>query len=151
MAHFDKGPNLNTPFGDLSFLRSTHNYNVESYTLAEADVPTVNIDGVNQKVWYSGTAVAVNTSGATSGKVGPVETGNLTGRAPADTANFKGVSMTYVPWQAMRRDIEIGVVYQGVCYLAECWEVDGSGNYVALTQGVADGMRGTSTLDLLFV
>ena len=109
------------------------------------------IDTVAQKVLRNGTAMAKMTSGAESGKVGPIETGDLTGRAPADTANFVGVSMTYVPWQAMRRDVEIGVVYQGVCYLSKCWEVDGSGDYVTLTQGVADGMRSTSTLDLLFV
>lgn len=151
MAHFDKGPNLVTPFGDLTFLRSTHNYNVESYTLGMASVPTVTIDGVAQQVLYNGTAMATMTSGAESGKVGPIETGDATGRAPADTANFVGVSMTYVPWQAMRRDVEIGVVYQGVCILANCWEVDVSGDYATLTQGVADGMRSTSKLDLLFV
>ncbi len=148
MAHFDKGPNLVTPFGDLSFLRSTHNYNVESYTLDSASVPTVTVDTVAQQILYNGTVMATQTS---NGKVGPVEVGDLDGRAPTDTANFVGVSMTYVPWQAMRRDIDIGVVYQGVCHLAKCWTVDVAGDYIALSQTIADDLRSTSKLDLLFV
>lgn len=125
MADFVKGSiNLGTPFGVNEFLRSTKDVKYESYTVAASSVPVVVITdrGVsyNQKILDRGIVMAKITSGADSGKIGPysIDTvGVLDGRSTP--ANIVGLNDTFLPWQMLDRDVEIGVVYE--CTAVQAW------------------------------
>lgn len=75
MASFTKGPGYGTPFGSHNFLRSTRDVKTESRTLAKDSVTAETIDGVSQKLLFKGEALALITSGADIGKVGPFQPG----------------------------------------------------------------------------
>lgn len=151
MASFTKGgAGLDTPFGRNEYLRSTNpKPQTESYTLAASTIPSRTINGnPGQKVLQPGTAMAKITSGAEAGKVGPVQAGATDGRA--DAANIVGLDDTFLPWQTIERDVEIGVVYDCTAVQGWCIELDAAGNEIVLTNATADAMRGTKGLDIKF-
>jgi hypothetical protein len=149
MAHFDKGPNLRTPFGRNEFLRSTQDIKTESYTLAASTVPAKTINGVpGQKVLQTGTVLAKITSGPEAGKVGPFQADATDGRQTA--ANIVGLNNTFLPWQTMHRDVEVAAVYECTAVQAWCIQLDAAGDPVALSNTTADAMRGTKGLDIMF-
>ncbi|HEY6021690.1 MAG TPA: hypothetical protein VIY48_18030 [Candidatus Paceibacterota bacterium] len=149
MASFTKGGSTSTPFGRNEFLRSTQDVKVESYTLAASTVPTQTIDGVaNQKIVQPGTVMAKITSGGDSGKVGPFQANATDGRQTA--ANIVGLCMTFLPWQTMERDVEIGVVYQATAVQAWCFEYTNATTRIALSDTTADAMRGLKRLQVNF-
>ena len=149
MASFTKGGSTSTPFGRNEFLRSTQDVKVESYTLAASTVPAQTIDGVaNQKIVQPGTVMAKITSGGDSGKVGPFQANATDGRQTA--ANIVGLCMTFLPWQTMERDVEIGVVYQATAVQAWCFEYTNATTRIALSDTTADAMRGLKRLQVNF-
>lgn len=149
MSSFVKGGGVTTPFGRNEYLRSTRNTQFESYTLAAATVPARTIDGHdNQKIVQPGTVMAKITSGADAGKVGPFQPGGTDGREL--TANIVGLNDTFLPWQTIERDVEIGVLYHGTAVQAWCFELNAAGDLIPLANATADAMRGTKGLDVTF-
>lgn len=150
MSTFVKGGGVTTPFGRNEYMRSTRNTQFESYTLAAATVPARTIDSVpNQKILQPGTVLAKITSGGDSGKVGPFQTGATDGRQT--TTNIVGLNDTFLPWQLIERDVEVGVLQHGKAVQAWCFELDAGGNFIALANATADAMRGNKLLDINFV
>ena len=145
MSTFVKGGSVSTPFGRNEYLRSTQDVKVDSYTIAAASVPERVIDGA------AGQKVLQITSGGDSGKVGPFQEGAADGRQTA--ANIVGLNDTFLPWQLIERDVEIGVVYQATAVQAWCLEytIAGGAVPVALGNTTADAMRGGKKLQVNFV
>jgi hypothetical protein len=154
MSAFVKGGSTSTPFGRNEYLRSTQDVKVESFTVAAATIPARTIDGVaGQKILQPGTVMAKITSGPDAGKVGPYSTdtaGVTDGRATA--ANIVGLNDTFLPWQLIERDVEIGVVYQCTAVQSWCFEYTAAGGAVAqpLSNATADAMRGGKRMHINF-
>jgi hypothetical protein len=149
MSTFVKGGSVSTPFGRNEYLRSTQDVKVESYTLAASTVPARTIDGVaGQKILQPGTVMAKVTSGGDAGKVGPFSAAATDGRQTL--ANIVGLNDTFLPWQTIERDVEIGVVYQCTAVQAWCFELDATSAQIALTNTTADAMRGGKRLQINF-
>lgn len=82
-----------------------------------------------------GTSPAVAVTTTTAGVAGAAD-----GRQTA--ANVVGINDTFLPWQALERDVEIAVLYEGTVVQAWCFEYDASGNPIALvTAGVVTQLR----------
>lgn len=138
MPSFVKGGGVSTPFGRNEYMRSTRSaHSFESYTLAAATVTAQTIDGnPNQKILQPGTVLAKITSGGDAGKVGPFMATATDGRQTA--ANIVGVNDTFLPWQTIERDVEVGVLQTGKVVQAWCFEYDAAGLMIPLTNTVAD-------------
>jgi hypothetical protein len=140
MSTFVKGGSTGTPFGRNEFLRSTQDVKVESYTVAASTVPARTIDGVaGQKILKPGTVMAKITSTGESGKIGPFSAAATDGRQTL--ANIVGLNMTFLPWQLMERDVEVGVVYEAAAVQGWCIELDASSNEVVLTNTTRAAMQ----------
>ena len=149
MPSFTKGGGTTSPFGVREYLRSTRGKKVESYTLAGATVPARTIDGApGQKILQKGTVLAKVTSGPDAGKVGPRQVGATDGREVL--TNIVGLCDTFLPWQLIERDVEVGAAYECVAVQGWCVELDAAGAEVVLPDATADAMRGTKGLDILF-
>lgn len=149
MPDFQKGPNFRTPFGPNEFLRSTQDVKTESYTVAKGSVTAETIDGAaDQKVLQRGEVMAKITSGGDAGKVGPFQADATDGRQTL--ANIVGLNATFLPYQLMDRDVEIGVVVQATAVQAWCFERNTAGARIALTNTTADAMRGGKRLHVNF-
>lgn len=141
-GRFQRGPNFRTPFGKNVFLGST-DFQVESWTVACATVPSETIDGFTQKILRPGQLMAeiTGTGGgglaADVGKVGPFDTGAGDGRQTK--ANIRGINNSFLPWQELERDADIGLVYDA--YILE-GRVHGyeAGVQKTLTQLVTDSI-----------
>lgn len=151
MADFVKGGGVTEPFGRNEFLRSTNpKPRTESYTVAASTVPTQTIDGNVEKILQPGTAMASITTGPEAGKIGPFQAGATDGRA--DTANLVGLELTFLPWQLKERDVEVSVCYDNtVAVQAWCFQYDAAGARIALSNTVADALRGRKRGDINFV
>ena len=138
MPSFVKGGGVTTPFGRNEYVRSTRSsLSFESYMLAASTVTAKTIDGnPNQKILQPGTVLAKITSGADAGKVGPYMATATDGRE--DTANIVGIDDTFLPWQTIERDVEVGVLQTGKVVQAWCFEYDASGDTVPLTNTIAE-------------
>lgn len=149
MSTFIKGGSTSTPFGKREYLRSTRGTKFESYTVAASTVPAQTIDGnTGQKILQPGTVMAKITSGGESGKVGPFQAGVTDGRQTL--ANIVGLNDTFLPWQLVERDVEIGVLYIGTAVQGWCVELDAGGLEIVLTNTTADAMRSVKGLDITF-
>jgi len=154
MSTFVKGGSVSTPFGRNEYLRSTQDVKVESYTVAAASVPARTIDGnAGQKILQPGTVMAKITSGGDAGKIGPYSSdtvGVTDGRSVL--TNIVGLNDTFLPWQLIERDVEIGVVYQATAVQAWCfmYTLAGAAVPVALDNTTADAMRGGKKLQINF-
>lgn len=154
MSTFVKGGSVTTPFGRNEYLRSTQDVKVESYTVAAASVIARTIDGATgQKILQPGTVMAKITTGGDAGKVGPYSTdtvGVTDGRSTV--ANIVGLNDTFLPWQLIERDVEIGVVYQATAVQAWCfiYTLAGVGVPQPLDNTTADAMRGGKRLQINF-
>ena len=137
MPSFVKGGGVTTPFGRNEYVRSTRSsLSFESYTLAAATLPARTIDGnAGQKILQPGTVLAKITSGGDAGKVGPFQAGVTDGRQTL--ANIVGINDTFLPWQLIERDVEVGVLQTGKVVQAWCFELDAGGNLVALSNATA--------------
>lgn len=141
MSTFVKGGAARTPFGRNEYQRSTKDdKRVESYTLAAATVPAVTIDGFpNQKILQPGTVMAKIDSGPDAGKVGPFSAAATDGRETL--GNIVGLNDTFLPWQAIVRDVEIGVTYDAACVQGWCIEYDASDEPIVLTNTTAAALQ----------
>lgn len=152
MASFTKGGGVSTPFGKNQFLRSTRDLKVDSATLAAATITAQTIDGADgQKIVQPGLALAKITSGPDAGKVGPYSSdtvGVTDGRS--DVANLVGLNRTFLPWQTIERDVEVGVVYECAAVQGWCFEYDAAGNMVPLSDAAAAALSNGKTTDIRF-
>ena len=151
MASFTSGAGtVKTPFGKNVYLRNTGGCKFESYSLAAATVPAKTIDGVaGQKVLQPGTVMAkITAAGADQGKIGPFSAAATDGRQTA--LNIVGILDTFLPWQAMERDVEVGVLTEGTVVQAWCFEYDGSNNAIALSNATADALVGAAGTEPVF-
>jgi hypothetical protein len=139
MPAFVKGGATRTPFGKNQYLRSARGVKFESYTLAGATVPARTIDGnANQKILQPGTVMAKITSTADSGKIGPFSAAATDGRQTL--ANIVGLNDTFLPWQAIERDVEIAVAYECAAVQGWCIELDATSAEIVLTNTTAAAM-----------
>lgn len=111
--------------------------------LAGTNVPEVTVTPTG----LTGGTVAVNTT--TQGSAAGVLVGAATdGRG--ETGNIVGLNDTFLPWQLIERDVEIGVLYIGTAVQGWCVELDATGLEVVLSNSTADAMRSTKGLDITF-
>lgn len=90
MPSFTNGPDFRTPFGVNVWLRSTQDIKTVSRTVAASTLTSQTIDGFpNQKYLSKGVVLALLTSGADAGKVGPYQ--------PASGADVSTVTITGTP------------------------------------------------------
>lgn len=112
--------------------------------LGQTNVPTMAADGA-ALTGTTPTAVVATTVPGTA----PTYSGGATdGRG--DVANIVGLNNTFLPWQLLDRDVEVAAVYECTAVQAWCYELDGSGLVVALTNTTADAMRGVKGMDIHF-
>ena len=136
------------PFGHNQFLHSTTYTPPDSRTIAKDSHPVeLGLDG-NIKRLHPGEALAKITSGADSGKYGVFQLGVTDGRQ--DVANLVGINGDFWPHQLMDRDVETANYYECVAKQAWCTIRDATGARIALTNTVADALRGGKAVDILF-
>lgn len=146
------GPNFRTPFGKPEFLGFTDDNNFESFTVCRFAVPDETIDTFVQKILRPGTAMALITStpvgGTTAdiGKIGPFNASVTDGRQTL--TNLVGINSTWLPWQFNERDVEVAVLVDGFVFQERCYEYDGAGALVALTDATAAGMLAKKFMDI---
>lgn len=155
MADFVAGRTDYAVHGKKNILRSAQpgSYTVVSKTVSSAAYPQINdSDGNKEKVLQEGEALAVLTSGAEAGKVVPfqLDPGTPFTDGRSTVANLVGISKDYFGAQLVDRDVEAGVLVRGQLVQAWCTIRDANGNRVALTNTVADALRGKKNLDILF-
>lgn len=149
MPSFDKGPSSpTTPFGKNSYLRSTELFVTESFTVAADSVTAEDIDGSSQKILQSGEVMAKITSGPDAGKIGPFDASATDGRQTV--GNIVGINDTFLPWQLLHHDEQVAVVVACRAYQARCFERDGAGARIALSNTTADALVAKKTLNVLF-
>lgn len=137
MAHFVKGGAVQTPFGKNVYLRHTSGCKFESYSLAASLVPVETINGVGgQKILQPGTLLVKITAGAESGKVAPYRAGAINGQGTL--TGVVGINDTFLPWQLMEHDEQVGVLTEGTVVQAWCFELDAAGLRIPLSNTTVD-------------
>lgn len=128
------GPGPGTPW-TVTFGGNLAGQNVDALTL-----DTNSLTG--------GTNPTVTVSTTTQG--GPSTGAATDGRQ--DPQNIVGINHTFLPWQLMEHDVEIGVVYACTAVQAWCYEYDATGAAVALSSATAAaiGRANRSDLNILF-
>lgn len=148
------GPNFRLPFGKNEFLGSTSEGAFESFTVCRVTVPDETIDTFVGKVLRPGTVMASITStpvgGTTAdvGKIGPFNAAVTDGRQTL--TNIVGINSTFLPWQFEERDVEVAVLYDGIVFQNRCFEYDGSGLLIALTDTTAAAMIAKKFVDMTY-
>jgi hypothetical protein len=127
MASFTKGGSfVSTPFGKNNFLRSTRDLKVESYDARVRDHPVED----RRRLAEPEDPPARHRSGQDHLRRG-LGQGRAVLRRAADgrqtLANIVGINRTFLPWQTIERDVEVGVVYECVAVQGWCIELDASG------------------------
>ncbi|AKJ71804.1 putative structural protein [Tsukamurella phage TIN4] len=147
MADFVSGREDYAVHGKRNILRSAQpgSYTVVSKTVSSAAFPVEKIDGFDQKVLQEGDVLVALTTGPNAGKVVPFQVG-----VAEDLATLVGVTKDYFGWELNERDVEAGVLVRGQLVQAWCSIRDADGNRVAVTNAVADALRGKKNLDILF-
>lgn len=126
------GPGPGTPW-TVTFGGNLAGQNVDALTLDTNSLT----GGTNPTV-----TVATTTQG------GPTTGAATDGRE--DPLNIVGINHTFLPWQLMEHDVEIGVVYECTAVQAWCMEYDASGLPVALSNATAAAMQGRKDLNVSF-
>jgi len=148
MASFEQGGGARQPFGVNNYLRSTQDVKFEHGTLAGASIPAETIDGSVEKIVQRGEILARITSGADQGKLGVFQAGATDGRA--DVANIVGINETFLPWQTLHRDVEVGYAVEARVVQAWCFERDASGARIPLTNTTAAALVSKKNVSILF-
>lgn len=114
---------------------------------------TVTFNGYNGVDVAQMTADASSLTGSTPGLTVATQTPGVAGATDGrqTSTNIVGVNKTFLPTQLLDRDVEVAAMYTGTFVQANCYELNGAGTAIALTNTTADYMRGTKTLDCLFV
>jgi len=76
----------------------------------------------------------------------PGVAGALDGRQTL--ANIVGVNDTFLPWQLLEHDENIGVMYIGTVVQGWCYELNAAGARIALTNTTVDAMRSVKGMDI---
>jgi hypothetical protein len=63
-------------------------------------------------------------------------------------ANIVGVNDTFLPWQLLEHDENIGVMYIGTVVQGWCFEYNAAGAPIALTNTTVDAMRSVKGMDI---
>lgn len=106
---------------------------------ANTDVPDVTVtDNTNDTV----------TVTVTDG--GPDATPSESADGRSVVTNIVGINKTFLPWQLMERDVEIGVVYEGTVIQEWCIELDADGLETAMTNTTRDAIVAKKHLDIRF-
>lgn len=158
MADFKSGREEYAVHGKKNILRSAQpgSYTVVSKTVSSAGYPVaVDADGNPEYVLQEGEALAVLTSGPNVGKCVPFQAFQSDGATAftdgrSDVVNLVGITKDYFGWELKERDVEAGVLVRGQLVQAWCSVRDKDGKRVALTNAVADALRGKKNLDILF-
>lgn len=116
----------------ITFKGQYHNQNVPQVTTAAGSL-----------TGGAGTATAATTVAGTPGTGGATD-----GRG--DPLNIVGINNTFLPWQLMDRDVEVAVLYDAVVVQANCFELNSSDAFVALTDDTAAQMVAKKSLDITF-
>lgn len=110
---------------------------------AGQDVPKITLE---ENALTGGSTPSVTVATTTPGGAGA---GAATdGRQ--DPANIVGINNTFLPWQLMERDVEISVVYDAAVVQGWCFEYDGSGVAVVLSNATAEQMYAQKHLQINF-
>lgn len=149
MPHFNPGGGVSPTFGRNEYLRSTENRQFRSYTVSSAAFPVEKIgDDEGQKFLQAGEVMVTLTGGPEAGKSVPFQTGGANG---ADSlTGILGLNDSFEPWRLNNGDIEAGIMYHGAATQGWCTIRDASGKRVPMTDAVANAMRSSKTLDILF-
>lgn len=151
MPSFTKGPTPPNyaPFGKNVWLRSSQDVKVESGIVAAAAVPSVTVDGVAQKILQPGTVLAkITAAGDDQGKLGPFSAKATDGRQTV--ANIVGINNTFLPWQLLEGDREVGVAYEAAAVQAYCIELDANDAPIPLTDTTAAALVAKKSLSIIF-
>lgn len=65
-------------------------------------------------------------------------------------ANLVGINDTWLPWQLLHGDREVGVLYIGTPVQGWCYEYNAAGTRVVLANATADAMRSVKGMDVTF-
>lgn len=147
MADFVSGREDYAVHGKRNILRSAQpgSYTVVSKTVSSAAFPVEVVDGHDQKILQEGDVLVALATGPNAGKVVPFQVG-----VAEDLATLVGVTKDYFGGELNERDVEAGVLVRGQLVQAWCSIRDADGNRVAVTNAVADALRGKKNLDILF-
>lgn len=88
-------------------------------------------------------------TGTPGSPAGPLVGAATDGRG--DPKNLVGLNDTFLPWQLIERDVEVGVLQHGTAVQAWCFELDAAGLFTTLSNTAADAMRSSKLLDVNFV
>lgn len=129
--------------------------NVEPGDIVLAGGPTVNAGAIT--ITFFGNfignpaQIVVDTAGLTATSLvmtttTPGVAGALDGRQTL--ANIVGVNDTFLPWQLLEHDENIGVLYVGTVVQGWCFELNAAGLRIALTNTTVDAMRSVKGMDI---
>ncbi len=158
MADFVSGREEYAVHGKRNILRHAHpgSFSTVSKTIAKAGTGGFPVaedaDGNPDYVLQEGEALVALTSGPNAGKCVPfqLDGGTAFTDGRSTVANLVGICKDYFGWELKERDVEAGVLDRGHLVQAWCTIRDADGNRVALTNAVADALRGKKNLDILF-
>lgn len=121
--------------GPISSGAVTITYDAEtSQDVAQATVNVASLTGSSPTLTPSTTTAG--TAGATDGR--------------QTLANIVGLNNTFLPWQLTERDVEVAVIYEASVVQANCIELNGASQSIALTNTTAAGMFALKSIDIKF-
>lgn len=128
---------------DLTVTGSGTSFSVVFTAGGRYDGVTPTLSATSSLTGGSSPAVGVSTSTA-----GGTSSGATDGRQ--DALNIVGINDTFLPWQLMRRNVEVAIVVDCLAVKANCLMYDHSGNDVALDDATADAIEGDRHLAIRF-
>lgn len=106
---------------------------------AAGDVTQPTVNGAS----LTGSTPAITPTTNTAGVAGATD-----GRG--NTANIVGICNTFLPYQLRDRDVEVAVVYEASVVQANCFELNGAGTEIPLSNTTATAMHNQKSLDIRF-
>jgi hypothetical protein len=107
-----------------------------------------NLSGDQPQVTANTGLVTGSTPSSTPATSTPGVAGAIDGRQT--TTNIVGINDTFLPWQLMERDVEIGVLYNGTVVQGWCLEYNAAGAPIAMQNATATAMFAQKGMDVLF-
>jgi hypothetical protein len=106
------------------------------YSALQGDQPQVTITSS-----LTGSTPAVTPTTTTAGVAGAADGRQL-------TANYVGIVDTFLPWQLLERDVEVGVLYDGTVVQGWCFELNAAGQRIAMSNTTRDALRNQVGIDI---
>lgn len=107
------------------------------YNNLQGDQPQVTIQSS-----LTGSTPAVTPTTTTAGVAGAADGRQL-------TANYVGIVDTFLPWQLLERDVEVGVLYEGTVVQGWCFEYTAAGARTSMSNTTRDALRNQVGIDIL--